>query len=243
MKDNFSERAEDYRKFRPDYPDKVYEFMCKHLSGFELAWDCGTGNGQVAASISEFIGRVEATDISEKQLENAIQRENIYYSKIPAERTYFANSQFDLIIAAQAVHWFNFRDFYIEVKRCLKPNGLFVIMGYSLFRSNLATNAIIEDFYSNIIGTFWDKERGYLEDQYLSIPFPFSEIKTPVFEQKYHWTFEHLIGYLRTWSAVKHYKKEHQRDPVLLIESSLKKAFGESNEVIFPILLRLGKLP
>ena len=242
MKDNFSTKSANYKKFRPQYPDEVYEFLLSKLSSFEKAWDCGTGNGQVAEKISQFFTHVEATDISENQLQNAVEKSNVTYSVQPAEKTNFKNDQFDLIISAQAVHWFNFEAFYSEVKRCLKPDGIFVIMGYGLFRSNPETNAVIADFYDHIIGPYWDPERKYLDEAYQTIPFPFQELSAPAFCAEYDWDIEHLLGYLRTWSAVKHYKRLNNEDPVSLIESKLRMVFGKKNVVKFPILFRMGKI-
>ncbi|MCG9972494.1 class I SAM-dependent methyltransferase [Christiangramia crocea] len=242
MKDNFSSRSEAYSRYRPKYPPEVYEFLKAQLNGHEKAWDCGTGSGQVAGEISSYFNKVEGTDISSNQIKNAVKRENIHYSVQPAEKTDFPDNYFDLIITAQAIHWFNFNEFYSEVKRCLKPDGLFAILGYGLFSSNPETNKIIGHFYDNIIGPFWDSERKYLEDNYRSIPFPFSEIETPEFDQKYNWKIGQLLGYLRTWSAVKHFEKVNHDDPLQFIDKDLRKAFGNINEVTFPILFRLGKL-
>jgi hypothetical protein len=59
----------------------------------------------------------------------------------------------------------------------------------------------------------------------------------------YQWSQEQLCGYIGTWSAVKHYSKQHHTDPVRLIEDKLKKAWGDMpvHSFSFPILLRVGK--
>jgi len=242
MKDNFSTHSSSYARFRPAYPQELFEFLKKQLQNSGIAWDCGTGNGQVAGELSKFFDNVKATDISNQQLDHAIRRENIEYSVQPAEKTDFPDNYFDLITVAQAIHWFNFKAFYKEAKRVLKPNGIIAVIGYSLFKSNPETDEVILKFYKNIIGPYWDEERRYLDEKYKTIPFPFLEIETPEFEQRYQWTFDHLIGYLKTWSAVKHYEKDKGLNPVDLIEDELKLAFGPENKVIFPILFRLGKL-
>ena len=242
MKDNFSTRSAEYSKYRPKYPSEAYNFIKDHINGFDAAWDCGTGNGQVAGEIAQFFDRVEATDISENQIKKAVKGTNINYSVQPAEKTNFQKNQFDLIICAQAVHWFNFEQFYAEVKRCLKPDGTILIMGYGLFRSNSETNLIIQEFYHDIIGPYWDGERKYLDDNYEHIPFPFEEKSVPEFYKRYTWDIDHLLGYLRTWSAVKHYETQNSQDPVDLVELRLRKSFGTRNEVTFPILFRMGKI-
>lgn len=242
MKDNFSEQSSEYAQFRPGYPREVFRFIKKHLAAYDFAWDCGTGNGQVAAELSKFFGRVEATDISKEQLENAKKKENIHYSLQQAEKTDFPSQNFDLIISAQAAHWFDLPEFFKEVRRCLKPDGIVMLIGYGLFSSNEPTNEIIQHFYKEIIGPFWDPERKHLEEAYQSFDFPFAEIETPDFVQNYTWDIEHLLGYLRTWSAVKHYEKKKKKDPVALIEEELRKAFGEENSIRFPVFMRMGKL-
>ena len=243
LKDNFSDNPENYARFRPGYPKEVYSYICSHLNHFNRAWDVGTGNGQVAQELVKFFGSVDATDISEEQLKYSFKHPRIKYFVQAAESTNFESGSFDLIICAQAVHWFQFEDFYEQVKRCLKSDGLLVILGYALVRSTNEVNEVIDHFYTEIIGEFWDKERKYLDDHYASIPFPFYELSNPEFEQHYIWSLEHFLGYLRTWSAVKHYKENKQEDPVNLIEEDLRKAFGAKNQIRFPILFRAGKLP
>ena len=242
MKDNFSTRSREYSRYRPGYPTEVYDFIKYHLAASDSAWDCGTGNGQVAVELSKLFRKVEATDISANQLKNAPKKDNINYTIQPAEKTNFSPGQFDLIISAQAVHWFNFDEFYTEVKRCLKPDGIIVLLGYGLFYSNAETNKVITELYDNIIGSYWDDERKYLDENYQTIPFPFKDIATPEFIQHYTWGIEHLLGYLRTWSAVKHFENKNGKDPVSLIESDLRSAFGKSNKVSFPILFKMGKM-
>lgn len=242
MKDNFSGHADDYAKYRPSYPDEVYEFLKQNISTFNCAWDCATGNGQVASRLSEFFDRVEATDMSKEQMDQAPRKSAIHYSIQTAEKVNFKNEIFDLIIVAQAVHWFDFDKFYSEVKRCLKPEGLLVLMGYQLLNINPETDKVIRYFYDDVIGPYWDPERKHLDANYQSIPFPFQEITTPEFKITYTWTIEHLLGYLRTWSAVKHYEKEKKNDPVKIVENDLRKSFGDQNDVTFPIIFRAGSL-
>ncbi|MDT0646572.1 methyltransferase domain-containing protein [Zunongwangia sp. F260] len=241
MKDNFSTKSADYAKFRPVYPQEVYDFIEKQLPQKQKAWDCGTGNGQVAAELAKFFEKVSATDISEQQLSHAPKMPNIDYSGQPAESTNFPDDHFDLVTVAQAIHWFKFNEFYKEVKRVLKPGAIIAIFGYGLFKSNPETNKVIDHFYRNIIGEYWDPERRYLDEEYKTIPFPFKEIKTPKISLQLHWSYDQLIGYLKTWSAVKHYEKANGRNPVDLIAEDLKQAFGENGEITYPILFRMGK--
>jgi len=100
MKDNFSKQAVDYSKFRPQYPKEMIECIISFVNNKSTALDIATGNGQVAHKLSAYFKKVYATDISQKQLDNAIQAENVIYSKEPAENTSFENQKFDLIVVA-----------------------------------------------------------------------------------------------------------------------------------------------
>lgn len=131
-KDYFSSQAKTYAAFRPTYPESLYQFVFTYLNGRHAAWDCATGNGQVAQRLSRDFSSVYATDISEAQLDNAYKASNIFYSIAGAENTAFADRQFDLITVAQALHWFDLPMFYDEVRRTLKDGGLLAVWGYSM---------------------------------------------------------------------------------------------------------------
>jgi ubiquinone/menaquinone biosynthesis C-methylase UbiE len=243
MKDNFSIQAADYAKFRPGYPDGAIDHALSFIKNREFALDVATGNGQVATKLAKYFQTVYATDISEKQLANATVMENILYKNEPAEKTSFGDQMFDLVIVAQAVHWFEFDAFYKEVYRILKPDGIFCVLGYGLFSSNPASDSILSEFYHDIVGPYWDAERKYLDENYITISFPFLEQPSKKFDISYSWSFRQLIGYLETWSATQHYKKKLGRNPIDIIRESLKKSWATSDQkVTFPILMRIGKL-
>ncbi|MFD2514113.1 class I SAM-dependent methyltransferase [Pontibacter locisalis] len=244
MKDNFSGHAADYAKYRPTYPHELIAHLVALAPSHTLAWDCATGNGQVAGMLSEYFASVVATDISEQQLRNAPQLLNIQYLIEPAEHTSLSTSSVDLIVVAQAVHWFEFELFYKEAKRVLKPQGVLALIGYGLIRIDSSVDKVIERLYDGILSSYWDVERRYIDENYRTIPFPFTELEVPHFTMTSTWTLEQLIGYLNTWSAVKHYEKQHQENPVGLVEQELRQAWGNDphKTVSFEIISRVGKV-
>ncbi len=104
MKDNFSIQADVYAKYRPDYPKELFDFILSHIHSKGIAWDCATGNGQTAKELAKHFEKVYATDISQKQLDNAEQASNIFYSIQAAEQTNFPANSFDLVSVSQALH-------------------------------------------------------------------------------------------------------------------------------------------
>ncbi|MES2487003.1 MAG: class I SAM-dependent methyltransferase [Bacteroidota bacterium] len=242
MKDNFSAQAQGYAQFRPHYPPEMIAYIASLAKNRHAALDVATGNGQVAAALAHSFDAVHAIDISSKQLQNATQLPNIYYSEQPAEATNFADATFDLITVAQAIHWFNFGAFYKEVYRLLKPEGILAVIGYGLFTTNPETDRIIRHFYNGIVGPYWDAERRYLDENYTTIPFPFEEAAVPQFSNVLTWTFEQLTGYLETWSATQHYITANGTNPVDVIREDLRASWEKNNKrVVFPLLLRIGK--
>ena len=136
-KDLFSGHADLYASFRPTYPNDLFQFIFKNVGQFDKAWDCGTGNGQVAQSLAPHFKSVEATDISRKQLENAKVIENINYQVCSAESTPFSKNSFDLISVGQAIHWFDLNKFYSECQRVAKPGCVIALFGYSPMRMSM----------------------------------------------------------------------------------------------------------
>lgn len=115
MKNIFSSSPGQYAKYRPDYPQALFDFIYPLLSNKECAWDCGTGNGQLAIELAKEFRKVKATDISEEQLQHAFTADNVEYSVQAAESTCFEDNSFDLITVAQAVHWFEIDKFNEEL--------------------------------------------------------------------------------------------------------------------------------
>ncbi len=245
MKDNFSRNSSDYAKYRPDYPQELFQYIRKLAPGNAAAWDCGTGNGQVASALTNYFERIEATDLSSQQISHAILHPQIRYSVALAEKTNFANSEFDLIAVGQALHWFNLEKFYAEADRVLKPGGILAVFGYPVPLVDEPLNSAFLHFYTAIIGPYWDKERHHIDEKYASLPFPYEEIPHPEFFSRYQWTFEQFMGFLSTWSGVAHYKTQRNEDPIARYHNELREAWGatESKKVEFEIFCKIGRKP
>jgi SAM-dependent methyltransferase len=143
-----------------------------------------------------------------------------------------------------AIHWFDFDSFYKEVSRVAKPGALIAAWTYTVLKVNPEVDKVIDQLYWNITRPYWDKERDYVDAAYRTIPFPFEEIPTPKFQIIKSYTLPQLIGYLRTWSGVKHYLKKEQRDPVSLVLPDLEQAWGGAGQrqVHWPVSMRTGRV-
>lgn len=241
MKDLFSSQSEAYATFRPTYPEELYDFIFQRVRNKADAWDCATGNGQVAQYLARHFDKVHATDISQQQLDHAFRKGNIFYSVSPAEKTSFQNNQFDLITVAQALHWFDRKAFYPEVRRVSKPGGILAVWGYGFLSISPYVDKLMMRFYKETVGPYWDGARRLVEEEYRSISFPFEQIEPPFFSIKVPWTLSQLSGYLSSWSATQKFINEKGYDPVpSFVESLVKHWTQPVMAVTFPIFTKIG---
>ena len=243
FKDHFSKQAADYARFRPGYPRELFDYLVSIAPSRRLAWDCGTGNGQAAAGLAAVFDAVIATDASEKQITNAELHERVDYRVAPAEDSSIDFGTVDLIMVAQALHWFDLDRFYAEARRVLKSDGVLAASAYNLLNINPAIDEVVNRYYYEVVGPFWPQERKLVE-QFDHLPFPFHEIDPPKFEMTAQWNLDHLVGYLRTWSSTQRFMAAKGSDPLKQIMGELRAAWGapeQTRNVIWPLTLRIGR--
>lgn len=244
-KDQFSKQADLYARFRPTYPQALYDYILSFVNEKNIAWDCATGNGQAAVELVNHFKKVFATDINAAQIGKAVRKDNIEYLVCPAESTPFTGNTFDLVTIAQAYHWLKWDKFREEVFRVCKPGaGIAVWVYYDHTTGDGKVDAAVKDFYKNVIGPYWDYERKYVEEKYASIAFDFELLPDRHFETVLQWERDDLLGYISSWSAVQRFIKEKGYSPLPAIEENIKKLWkkNEIKKVIFPIYLKLGRV-
>jgi SAM-dependent methyltransferase len=242
FKDHFSRQAADYARFRPRYPRELFEYLGRIAPSRALAWDCATGNGQAAVGLAAVFERVIATDASEKQIANAEPHERVEYHLAPAENSFIKSGIVDLIMVAQALHWFDLDRFYAEARRVLKPDGILAASAYNLLRIEPAIDEIVNRYYYEVVGPFWPPERKLVEN-FADLPFPFHKIDPPKFEMTAYWNLDHLLGYLRTWSSTQRFIAARGGNPLEQIADELRTVWGDPpriRKVVWPLILRLG---
>lgn len=245
FKDYFSKHSPDYVKYRPRYPDALFVYLASLCPSHQQVWDCGTGNGQAALSLTACFRRVVATDASEAQLQQTVPHDQITYQRAPAEASGLSDRSCDLVIVAQALHWFDLTQFYLEAKRVLKSEGVLAVWCYELMQICPEVDQQVRHYYQSIVGDYWPAERQLIEQRYQTIVFPFAEIEPPAFSMTATWSFQQLVGYLNTWSATQRFLNQHQKNPLEQIQADLAIAWGDLSAccpVVWPIHLRVGRV-
>jgi SAM-dependent methyltransferase len=245
FKDHFSAHADIYRAARPTYPDALFDWLAAQAPARGLAWDAGCGNGQASVALAQRFARVHASDPSATQVGEAEARANIDYRVEPAEQCSLADGSADLVTVAQALHWFDQARFHAEVRRVLKPRGVFAAWTYADCKVDTAIDAVKDRLYLDLTGPYWPPERAHVEDGYRELPFPYAPIAAPPFDMTMAWSVDHFLAYLRSWSASQRYLRERGDDPVDLVEADLRTAWGGTNtvrEVRWQFHLRCGRI-
>lgn len=245
FKDHFSAHAGLYREARPHYPDALFDWLAAQAPARGLAWDAGCGNGQASVALAARFGHVYATDPSAKQIAAAEPRANIDYRVEPAEACSLADASADLVTVAQALHWFDQTRFHAEVRRVLKPHGVFAAWTYADCSVDPAVDAAKNRLYVDLTGPYWPPERVHVEGGYRDLPFPYTPIAAPPFAMGAHWDLMQFLAYLRSWSATQRYLREQGEDPVALVEPELRWAWRDParrREVRWRFHLRCGRL-
>ena len=244
FEDHFSNHSGQYAQYRPHYPDEIYAYLASLTPGNSLAWDCGTGNGQAAVGLAKHFDKVHATDASAEQIALAYAHAKVDYHVEPAEHVSLGASSADLVTVAVAIHWFNFDEFYREVKRVLKPNGILAAWTYSFPEISPEIDSLINQYYFEILAGYWPERIHYLEQRYETIPFPFEEIAPPSLAMEMNWDLNQFAGFLNSWSATQRYKAQKGRHPLDLIWDKLFMAWGSESElrlVRWPLHFRIGR--
>lgn len=242
FKDYFSEQAATYAAARPRYPPELFAYLAGVSPGYQLALDCATGSGQAALGLAEHFQRVVATDLSVEQLRHARPHPRVEYRHAPAEDSGLPTGGVDLVMIAQALHWLDIPRFFAEVRRVLREGGVVAISGYSLARVAPEIDAPLDRFYHDTVGPYWTPERRLVEEGYRSVRVPFAEIAPPTFEIALRWTREHLLDYVRSWSATRRYVEARGVDPVPQLDRALREVWpdGEERLVRWPLAVRVG---
>jgi SAM-dependent methyltransferase len=125
----FSDRADDYERGRPAYPTRLVELLEERV-GFAPAWavaDIGSGTG---ISSELFLDRgcevyaVEPNPQMRAAAERRLGGRPGFRSVAgTAESTGLAAASVDLVVAAQAFHWFDPLSSRHELSRILRPPG------------------------------------------------------------------------------------------------------------------------
>ena len=130
----FSDRVENYVRYRPGYPPEVLELLRTEcgLQPNHIVADIASGTGLFTRLFLENGNSVYAVEPNPEMREMGAHLLAGYDRLVPvggtAEETKLGSASVDFVTAAQAAHWFDLQRTRAEFARILKPGGWCVLI-------------------------------------------------------------------------------------------------------------------
>lgn len=121
----FSDRAEDYAKYRPSYPSEAIDCILEGLGipSQLIAADIGAGTGISSRLLGDRGVKVIAIEPNAAMRQVAEAHPLVEFRDGNAEHTKREDNSVDLVTCFQSFHWFNPEPTLAEFARILKPEG------------------------------------------------------------------------------------------------------------------------
>lgn len=132
--DRFTDRVENYVKYRPGYPPEMLKFFRDelNLTKKSVVADIGSGTGissKVFLENGNEVYGVEPNPVMRRAAEDFLKHFPHFYSiNGTAESTGLPENSVDFVIAAQAFHWFEPEKTCREFKRILRSPGVIALI-------------------------------------------------------------------------------------------------------------------
>jgi len=241
---HFETDGEAYARHRPTYPPALAQALAAMCARTDHALDVGCGTGQLSTLLAASFARVTATDPSQSQIASAAPHPRVTYAVEPAEAIGLADGSVDLVVAAQAAHWFDLEPFYAEARRVARPGAVLALISYGVPELEGEPGARFEGFYWGEVHRFWPPERAHVEKGYATLAFPFPEIPLPPLAIERSWSLADLLGYIETWSATKPARAAGQGALIERLAADLAQVWGEGPRAVrWPLIGRVARLP
>ena len=234
--------GQSYRLSRPTYPRSLFEFLALVAPSHRCAWDCGTGSGQAAIGLARIFDQVLATDISDDQLASAIAHDRITYRVESAETPSATPTSLDLIVAGQALHWFDRETFFQVAQKSLKPGGVLAAFSYLFFQVSGLPRSLIQRFDDEFV-------RPNLHPEWAaaySAVWPINEIETPQIAMSAIWDLASFSSFLTNRVSVQRHVSAHGCRGFQATLQEFAAAWGEPRRrrlVRWPLRLRAASWP
>lgn len=160
--ERFSDRVENYVKYRPGYPPEVLSLFRDemNLQSDSVVADIGAGTGisaKLFAANENVVFGVEPNELMREAAEEFLRDlPNFKAIDGTAENTTIPDDSVDFVVAAQAFHWFDRTKTRREFKRILKDGG-FVVLIWN--ERQLDTTAFLRGYENLLIEFGTDYER------------------------------------------------------------------------------------
>lgn len=126
----FSDRAEDYVRYRPDYPAAAWDEVLNGLGepASLLVADVGAGTGISSRGLADRGVTVLAIEPNVAMRQVAEPHPLVTWSHGTGERTGLEPGSVDAVVCAQAFHWMRQAEAVREFHRVIRPGGRMAVL-------------------------------------------------------------------------------------------------------------------
>lgn len=249
VKERFSNRVDNYVKYRPHYPNEVYTYLSekKIITALSVIADIGCGTGISSEVFLKNGHSVIGIEPNENMLNAARNLFENYPAFTPvlssAEETTLADNSIDLIVCAQAFHWFDKEKTRSEFKRILKPGGKVALLWNDRLTDTTDFLKVYEDFLQMFATDYKKVNHKNVQNKEVFIPFFGGDFEEVSFSNTQHLDMEGLKGRVLSSS----YMPDENAPDYEFMMYCLKKIFNryQVNETIsidYQTKLYTGKL-
>ena len=245
----FSNRADNYAKYRPDYPPGVRDILKTEcgLTATSIVADVGSGTGILSELLlrngNQVFG-VEPNAAMREAAERLLKEfPNFVSIDATAEATTLAASSIDLVTAAQAFHWFERERARAEFARILRPGGWVALIWNE---RRLDSTAFLLDYERLLLrfGTDYEKVRHENVAGEIGQFFAPANFEMKSLDNVQHFDLESLKGRTRSasytpepgdpnfgplFAKLEELFRTHQRDGIVDFEYDTRVYYGRLN--------------
>ena len=215
----FGPLAEDYARFRPSYPDPLFDALADHLGRDPgLALDVGSGTGAAVLPLLERGMRVVAVEPNSAMLSRARSRVAdrpawIGALAARAESLPIASGVAGCVTVAQAFHWFEAETALAEIARVLRPGGVLGLL-WNVTLSDAFTDDVHELIVRHNPGYGRPVTRSMLSTPESLARHPSFVVEPPArYDHQRSMTEDAYVGYAFSWSYCGGALRREQRRP------------------------------
>ena len=207
--------AKLYAKFRPSYPQKVYNAISLFATkrGIDLktglALDLACGSGQGTFPLTNIVEKCIGVDISRAQINFAKEKnvtegnDAVEFMVADAHSLPFENDKFDLVTCSTAWHWFDPKAACPEVSRVLKKPGCLAVYSYAPFSlRHPECDRILQNFFDTL-SSVWHPRDKLVVDHYKDVELPYPVLERHDISVRVSMTVNNLVGFLESLGCYK----------------------------------------
>jgi ubiquinone/menaquinone biosynthesis C-methylase UbiE len=233
----FSDRVENYVRYRPGYPPEVLELLRAEcgLQPSHVVADIASGTGVFTRLLLENGNSVFAVEPNTEMREMGIHQLEAYHRLVSvagtAEETTLRSASVDFVTAAQAAHWFDLPRARAEFARILRREGWCVLIWNE---RRTATTPFLRDYEQLLLtyGTDYKEVRHERTTALIHVFFAPARCEERVFPLRQQFDYEGTAGRLLS-SSYAPLEGHPSHAPMMQELRRIFRAHARDNEVVF----------